>query len=538
MGIKYYFQFFIIISLLYSLKIDTKAQDSLYLVGTIIGESNEKRITNVKGIGDINTDGYDDFMVAVNTGLNVKGQGIVKLYLGSADGNLTHDVIFHYPGKDSLYDFGGTISGVGDVNGDDYDDFIIWGLFSDWGYWKGKVFLYLGGSSIDTLPVKEFYEPWIQDSFGYITEAVGDINKDGYDDFITCSHYNWSDGKGYVYLFWGGDTISWEKCDTISGNLFFPQSAANIGDINNDGFDDIAIGTSKNPLNADSCKVYIYYGGNQVNTEPDTILFPNKDTYEFGRIIKNAGDINGNGVSHFFIVSGNYVFLYSVKNNPVTINGSLLGLGGYINIESNLNMNNDDYTDFVIGNTNYKNSDDVMVGGAFLYLGGSEIDTNYIYKLEGENKWDEFSKIMSHSDMNDDSYDEIFILAPNYPDYENPLGKVYIYSHKKFTGIKDYKGNIPNNLKLYQNYPNPFNPTTILSWQLEIRSIVKISIYDVLGREVTTILNEEQPAGEYEIEFDASEYNLSSGIYFYELSIGSFGKTKDNALHRKMVLLR
>jgi len=84
--------------------------------------------------------------------------------------------------------------------------------------------------------------------------------------------------------------------------------------------------------------------------------------------------------------------------------------------------------------------------------------------------------------------------------------------------------------KLEQNYPNPFNPTTKISWQLPVSGWQTLKVYDVLGNEVATLVNEYRPAGSYEVEFDAS--NLSSGVYFYQLKAGSFIEAK------KMILLR
>ncbi len=168
--------YFPIIFLLLAITILTDkvlSQDSLYLVGTITNESVAKRITEVKGIGDVNGDGYDDFMV---TTFNNE----VKLYLGSSTFNLTPSIIFHYPGKDSLHT-SENCAGIGDVNGDGYNDFLIRGHFGDWGFPEGKVFLYYGGSTIDTIPKYEFYERWIQDWFGLFMEGVGDTNKDGFD---------------------------------------------------------------------------------------------------------------------------------------------------------------------------------------------------------------------------------------------------------------------------------------------------------------------------------------------------------------------
>ncbi len=195
-------------------------------------------------------------------------------------------------------------------------------------------------------------------------------------------------------------------------------------------------------------------------------------------------------------------------------------LKGVMNMESNFDINNDGYNDFVIGNSNYLNSDSIMVGGAFVYLGGSKIDSVYKYKLEGENKWDQYGYVISHADINGDGYDKLFILAPNYPDYNNPLGKVYIYSYKKPTDVKENKQTIPYKFDLYQNYPNPFNSSTVISYQLSVASVVTLKVYDILGREIRTLVYGLQNAGAHTTTFDGSR--LSSGVYFYCLTAGHF----------------
>jgi hypothetical protein len=83
---------------------------------------------------------------------------------------------------------------------------------------------------------------------------------------------------------------------------------------------------------------------------------------------------------------------------------------------------------------------------------------------------------------------------------------------------------------LEQNYPNPFNPSTKISWQSPVGSLQTLKIYDVLGNEVATLVDEYKPTGKYEVEFDAS--SLTSGVYFYTLHSGSFVSTK------KMILLK
>ena len=82
---------------------------------------------------------------------------------------------------------------------------------------------------------------------------------------------------------------------------------------------------------------------------------------------------------------------------------------------------------------------------------------------------------------------------------------------------------IPDEYELVGNYPNPFNPTTKISYQLPNKAQVTLKIYDLLGREVAILVNEEKQAGKYEVEFDAS--SLSSGVYLYRISINDFVKT-------------
>lgn len=102
--------------------------------------------------------------------------------------------------------------------------------------------------------------------------------------------------------------------------------------------------------------------------------------------------------------------------------------------------------------------------------------------------------------------------------------------------VENSPRNIPNQFALEQNYPNPFNPTTKIKYTIpsvgtslmKFLQFVQLKVYDVIGNEVATLVNEEKPAGSYEVTFDASQ--LSSGIYFYTLKAGSFTETKKMAL--------
>ncbi len=90
------------------------------------------------------------------------------------------------------------------------------------------------------------------------------------------------------------------------------------------------------------------------------------------------------------------------------------------------------------------------------------------------------------------------------------------------TDVRKLEG-MPAEFELRQNYPNPFNPTTVISYQLSAASDVTLSVFDILGREVATLVNGKQTAGYYDVTFDAS--NLPSGVYFYRLQAGSYNET-------------
>ena len=98
---------------------------------------------------------------------------------------------------------------------------------------------------------------------------------------------------------------------------------------------------------------------------------------------------------------------------------------------------------------------------------------------------------------------------------------------------KKFQNNfLPAQITLFQNYPNPFNPATSMQYAIGSKQIVTLKVYDILGREVVTLVNEEQNAGMHKVKFDAAKYKLSSGVYFYRIQADQFSETK------KMILMR
>jgi len=117
----------------------------------------------------------------------------------------------------------------------------------------------------------------------------------------------------------------------------------------------------------------------------------------------------------------------------------------------------------------------------------------------------------------------IYIGTASSGVWKRPLSEV-------ITSVNQIKNNIPDKFELYQNYPNPFNPSTTINYSVSNSGIVTIKIYDILGREVATLVNEEKMPGNYTVNFNGT--NLSSGVYFYKMETRSFIQTK------KLLLLK
>ena len=121
-------------------------------------------------------------------------------------------------------------------------------------------------------------------------------------------------------------------------------------------------------------------------------------------------------------------------------------------------------------------------------------------------------------------------LAGIGPLYNEPIlfagtnNGIWANLHPILVGVEEKKNNLPQNYVLMQNYPNPFNPTTTINYSVSKPGYVKIKVYDLLGRIVATLVNENKPIGNYSVQLNAAK--LVSGIYFYRMESGSFTQTK------------
>jgi hypothetical protein len=109
-------------------------------------------------------------------------------------------------------------------------------------------------------------------------------------------------------------------------------------------------------------------------------------------------------------------------------------------------------------------------------------------------------------------------------------GQTNVNFNFTLTDVEQDQSVVPNDFSLLQNFPNPFNPVTTIKYQIPTSGLVTMKVYDVLGNEMASLVNEEKPAGSYNVEFDATNY--PSGIYVYQLKVNSYIETK------KMVLMK
>ncbi len=162
-----------------------------------------------------------------------------------------------------------------------------------------------------------------------------------------------------------------------------------------------------------------------------------------------------------------------------------------------------------------------------MYIETSNISTSFLYKnSKGSNSWNligELNGYNGHSfanNMHINSFGDIFYLDS---------GSLYKIS-RTITAVHAEEGSIPQQIMLYQNYPNPFNPSTTINYSLPQNTFVTLKVYNSLGQELETLVNEEKSVGNYSVRFDGSRF--ASGIYFYRLQTENFSQT------RKLLLLK
>ncbi|HEX2960857.1 MAG TPA: T9SS type A sorting domain-containing protein [Ignavibacteriales bacterium] len=517
---------FVLIAILFQL-ISTVvfSQDSLHYVTSFHGTSFADGLWKSSGVGDVNGDGLSDFIVQYGKH--------TELYYGSKNlKDLKPAQVFYCE----------DIAPIGDVNGDGFSDIMTREKDTvNPGYPNlPNIFrIYYGGKDSDTIPKFSYKFPNYFKHPYTMGRNIGDVNGDGYGDYIICSVDDWDNGTGRIFVFLGGKILSATPAlqidlpvDSLKHmGYLFGKEIIGVGDVNNDKYQDFLVSGSFNP--GSSGMAFLYFGGHTLSDKPGKILTDPLGISGFTRAIRNAGDLNKDGRNDFIITDFAYNHVYFSPDSVVSFSHT----GNNDDVASGGDINGDGYFDFIIGNGEYINKAGVMVGKAFGYYGGSVIDTMESFSLEGTNKWFYYSYNMSIvGDINGDGCAEVLIHEPLWPDYNDYKcsGRAILYSYKKLTDAVEEKNFSPEEFSLLQNYPNPFNPSTTISYNMPYSGHVELKVYDMLGKEVMNVFSGEKPAGIHKTNINAA--SLPSGIYVCRIRVVSEKASFEKSI--KMTLLK
>ena len=390
--------------------------------------------------GDINGDGYDDVLIGARQYDNFRGR--VCLYYGGPDMDNTADLIFEGQNEREL--FGDGIA-CGDINNDGYDDIIV--AAGGYNERRGRAYLYWGSDrkSMDVKPDKIFAEETEKGSlFSLGYPAVYDIDNDGYDDIIlgACAYWAPGDGRGRAYLYYGNTK---ELMDTSHDLLFTEGNFRNqfghriaCGDVDNDGFGDIIIGTLGYARGEQEGRTYLYYGGSKSNMDAKAdVIFdvkPEAEPWGCGLV---CIDLNRDGYDDLVIGDLGYK---SKQGRAYLFHGSS---------KTSLDTDPDMIFDGEVAQSNYgvqvvcgdidgDNVNDLIVGTCV--FGQQRIGRVYVYWSKdlsapgpkpgrifiGESPKDGFGYGLACGDVNNDGFDDLVIGAPRYKAGASQ-GRVYLY---------------------------------------------------------------------------------------------------------------
>ena len=237
--------------------------------------------------GDLNGDGFPDIAVGAT--------------LAGAEGNTVPGSVYIYfqgPGADETPDvvltgavigdrFGFALGDAGDLNGDGAHDLLVGAFGSDApGVDGGRVYVHFGGAGFDALPDLVLSGPATGDWFGYSAAGVGDVNGDGWDDLLVAAPRSdiFGTNRGACFVYFGGpslDTYYDLLVNVVTGNYYGARTVARAGDVNGDGYSDFLVGNSLWGYGSVG-HVFAYWGGPGLDGNPDLDLSSDQPAARFG----------------------------------------------------------------------------------------------------------------------------------------------------------------------------------------------------------------------------------------------------------------
>jgi hypothetical protein len=462
-----------------SIEMDINLKDSN---ASFLGDYQDHTAYAVAGAGDVNHDGYDDFLISVEVyHSGTYRHGHVFLVLGNASGWSMDTDLSEADASFRLEDSEGNnriaIAGAGDVNGDGFDDILISShRNNDGGGWAGQTYLILGkasGWAMDVSLKNADASFWGEDSYdhsGYSIDGAGDVNGDGFDDILIGAYLD-EDGAyyaGQTYLILGkpygwamdtsladADASFWgEEEDDHSG-----WSVAGIGDVNGDTYDDILIGAYGNSEGGDEAgQTYLFLGKalgwdmDMSLADADASFWGENDFDHSGYSVAGTGDVNHDGLDDFLIgawkndeggplAGQTYLVLGKTSGWEMDVNLSAADASFLGEVESDWSgravagagdVDGDGYDDILIGALNSEENGK-QAGQTYLVLGrqsGWTMDINLSTadaSFWGERAYDGAGRsVAGAGDVNGDGQDDILIGAWMNDDGGVGAGQTYL----------------------------------------------------------------------------------------------------------------
>ena len=416
---------------------------------------------SVATAGDVNGDGYSDVVIGARYWTdNFPCEGGAWLYRGSSSG-LESNYYWHRQGNEVGAQFGKAVSSAGDVNGDGYSDVIVGIPYMDDGENnEGGVCVYQGGPSGPGNPVITLTSNHANALFGWSIYQSGDVNGDGFSDILIGAR-DWSNGQndeGKAFLYYGSSngitsTPNWAE-ESNQAYACFGYCVNTAGDVNGDGYSDWIIGSPYYDNDqTDEGRAFVYYGAPQglgSNGNPDNADWqrsPGQNNAEYGRSVSFAGDINGDGYSDVIVGAPLFDHGQSSEGGVWVYEGSSSGLAspswfaesdqayayfGYC-VSTAGDVNGDGYSDIVIGAETYDNGQ-TDEGKVFVWhgsssgLGSNGNPTNADWNAESNQAYAWFGRAVSTAgDVNGDGYSDVIVGAETWDGGYTNEGKVYVY---------------------------------------------------------------------------------------------------------------
>ncbi len=378
----------------------------------------------VAGAGDVNGDGFSDLLVAAPD--YDGGAGAVFVYHGGPDGPGETPARVLTSTQTAASHFGATLAGAGDVNGDGYWDIVVGAPDYDGG--AGAVFVYYGGP--DGLPAAPDWSLLgsAQTHPGAAVAGAGDVNGDGYDDLLVAvTGYS----GGSVAVYFGGPTglsgLGTELVGDQAGEQF-GAALAGAGDVNGDGYNDIAVGAPGYDLDgtaviSDAGRVLLYLGGpgGTINV-PAWSITGSQAGERLGLAVAGAGDVDGDGYSDLLVASSAAVTVYrggaGGLADPTRLDGAEATVAGAGDV------NGDGCADILIGQP----AADGGAGTVGLYLGGlNGLSSAADLVLPGWPTAEFGAAVAGAGDVDGDGYGDILIGAPGYDRTQDDQGGAFLY---------------------------------------------------------------------------------------------------------------